>query len=65
MPNLLAIPFKRTYNIDIKEATRRYIFAQEGAHPDEFKEDIKTWQNLRRDAVDGVVHDNRVEPVLL
>ncbi|KAF9563243.1 BRO1-domain-containing protein [Agrocybe pediades] len=65
MPNLLTIPFKRTYTVDIKEATREYIFAQEGAHPDEFKEDIKTWQNLRRDAVDGVVHDNRIEPILL
>ncbi|KAF8910637.1 BRO1-like domain-containing protein [Gymnopilus junonius] len=65
MSNLLSIPFKRTYPVEIKEATRKYIFDQGGAHPDEFKEDIRTWQELRKDGVGGVVHDNRLESSLL
>ncbi|KDR76216.1 hypothetical protein GALMADRAFT_247478 [Galerina marginata CBS 339.88] len=65
MPNLLSIPFKKTYPIGIKEAARQYIFDRGGAHPDEFKEDIKTWQDLRKDGIGGVLHDNRVESSLL
>ncbi|KAF8149996.1 BRO1-like domain-containing protein [Crassisporium funariophilum] len=65
MPNLLAIPFKKTYPIDIKEAARQYIFDHGGAHPDEFKGDIKAWQDLRKDGVGGVVHQNRVDAALL
>lgn len=65
MANLLSIPFKKTYPIEIKEATRAYISHQGGAHPDEFKRDIKSWQDLRKDGVGGVVHENRVESSLL
>lgn len=65
MSNLVALPFKKTYAIDIKEATRKYILDYGGAHPDEFKDDIKLWQTLRKEGVSGVVHDNRVDAALL
>ncbi|KAG5341599.1 hypothetical protein C0989_009080 [Termitomyces sp. Mn162] len=64
MSNLLTIPFKKTYPVSVKEATRNYIYAHGGGHPDEFKDDINLWQNLRKDGVGGVVHENAV-PVTL
>ncbi|TFK40326.1 BRO1-like domain-containing protein [Crucibulum laeve] len=60
MSNLLAIPFKKTYPLDLKDAVRKYISDHGGMHPDEFKDDIKLWQDLRKDGVGGVVHVNRV-----
>lgn len=65
MSNLLALPFKKTYPIEIKEPVRKYISDYGGAHPDEFKDDIKLWQALRKEGVGGVVHDNRVDAALL
>lgn len=65
MSNLLAIPFKKTQTIQIKESARAYISEHGGAHPDEFKEDIKVWQDLRKDGVGGVVHVNRIDVILL
>jgi hypothetical protein len=65
MSNLLDIPFKKTYPTDIKRAVKRYITEHAGAHPDEFTEDIKTWQDLRKDGVGGVLHENRIDSTLL
>ncbi|KAG5647384.1 hypothetical protein DXG03_000454 [Asterophora parasitica] len=65
MPNLLAIPFKKTYPVNVKEAARNYIYAHGGGHPDEFKDDINLWQNLRNDGVGGVVHVDRINSSLL
>ncbi|CAA7266857.1 unnamed protein product [Cyclocybe aegerita] len=65
MSNLLSIPFKKTYSIDIKEAARQYISDHGGAHPDEFRDDIKSWQDLRKEGVGGVVHDDRAKAALL
>lgn len=65
MPNLLSIPFKKTYPTNIKEAARNYIYSHGGAHPDEFKDDISLWQNLRKDGVGGVVHVDRINSALL
>ncbi|KAG5728797.1 hypothetical protein E4T56_gene6254 [Termitomyces sp. T112] len=65
MSNLLTIPFKKTYPVSVKEATRNYIYAHGGGHPDEFKDDINLWQNLRKDGVGGVVHVNRINTSLL
>ncbi|KAJ2922412.1 hypothetical protein H1R20_g14677, partial [Candolleomyces eurysporus] len=65
MSNLLALPFKRTYPIDIKEAASNYIATQSGTHPDEFKGDIKEWQDLRNEGTGGVVHENRIQLTLL
>lgn len=65
MSNLLALPFKRTYQIDIKESASNYIATQSGTHPDEFKGDIKEWQDLRNEGTGGVVHENRTQSTLL
>lgn len=65
MPNLLAIPFKKTYSINLKDPVRNYISTHGGAHPDEFKTDIKIWQDLRKDGTGGVVHINRIDTALL
>lgn len=65
MSNLLALPFKKTYPTEIKESARKYISDYGGTHPDEFKDDIKLWQALRKEGTGGVVHDNRVDAALL
>lgn len=65
MPNLLAIPFKKSYSINLKDPVRSYISTHGGAHPDEFKMDIKIWQDLRRDGTGGVIHVNGIDAALL
>jgi len=65
MTNLLSIPFKRTYPANIKDAARQYISDHGGAHPDEFRDDITTWQELRKEGVGGILHENRVNSSLL
>ncbi len=65
MSNLLAIPLKKTYPIDIKGAVRSYITGRGGAHPDEFKQDIKTWQDLRKYVVGGFLQESEVESAVL
>ena len=65
MSNLLALPFKKTYPIEIKEPARKCISNYGGTHPDEFKDDIKLWQALRKEGTGGVVHDSRVDAALL
>ena len=65
MSNLLSIPLKKTYPIDVREAARNHIYAHGGGHPDEFKNDIILWQNLRKDAVGDVVHVDRINTLLL
>ncbi|KAF8206432.1 BRO1-like domain-containing protein [Mycena galopus ATCC 62051] len=64
MSNLLALPFKKTYNIDIKEPVRNYLLVNGSIHPDAFKNDINKWQNLRREGVGGVVHVDRANAAL-
>jgi programmed cell death 6-interacting protein len=64
MSNLLALPFKKTYNIDVKEPVRNYLLENGAIHPDAFKNDINRWQNLRKDGVGGVVHVDRVNAAL-
>jgi programmed cell death 6-interacting protein len=64
--NLLTIPFKKTYQLNIEDAARRYIYDHGGGHPDEFKVDIIRWQKLRKDGVGGEpVHDNQIKSALL
>ncbi|GLB40217.1 putative BRO1-like domain containing protein [Lyophyllum shimeji] len=65
MSNLLSIPFKKTYPVNVKEPARNYIYTHGGVHPDEFKDDINLWQNLRKDGVGGVVHVDRINASLL
>ncbi|KAJ6494794.1 BRO1-like domain-containing protein [Mycena vitilis] len=64
MSNLLALPFKKTYNIDVKEPVRNYLLANGASHPDAFRNDINKWQTLRKDGVGGVVHVDRVNAAL-
>ncbi|KAG7452534.1 BRO1-domain-containing protein [Guyanagaster necrorhizus] len=61
MSNLLAIPFKKSYALDLKEPARRYLQDHTSAHPDSFKVDIDRWQELRRDGVGGTVHKDGTE----
>ncbi|KAG6900688.1 hypothetical protein C0993_004999 [Termitomyces sp. T159_Od127] len=56
---------QKTYPVNIKEAVRDYIYTHGGGHPDEFKDDINLWQNLRKDGVGGMVHVNRIDAFLL
>jgi BRO1-like domain len=66
LSNLLTIPFKKTYQLNIEDAARRYIYDHGGGHPDEFKADINQWQRLRKDAVAREpVHDSQIKSVLL
>ncbi|KAJ7284953.1 BRO1-like domain-containing protein [Mycena rebaudengoi] len=64
MSNLLALPFKKTYNIDVQEPVRNYLLENGANHPDAFKSDITRWQNLRKEGVGGVVHADRVNAAL-
>lgn len=65
MSNLLLIPFKKADQIEIPDETRAYISDYSGTHPEEFRDDIRTWQSLRRNAVNDVVHEDRVDAMLL
>lgn len=65
MSNLLALPFKKTYHIDVKTAAANYIANDIGSHPDEFKDDVKEWQQLRDEGTGGVVHENKTQAGLL
>ena len=63
--NLLSIPLKKTYPVDIDNAVRRYMTDHGGTHPDELKEDIKLWNNLRKYIIQGILHENAVESAIL
>ncbi|ESK88786.1 ph-response regulator protein pala rim20 [Moniliophthora roreri MCA 2997] len=64
MSNLLAIPFKKTYAINLKEATRSYLLEHGGTHPDAVKTDISQWEQLRQRGVGGDKHADRVNDIL-
>lgn len=65
MPNLLSVPFKRGYAIDIRQAVREYIFKNHtDTHPDAFRWDIGRWEALRKDGVGGVVHVDRAKAAI-
>ncbi|KAJ7739760.1 BRO1-like domain-containing protein [Mycena maculata] len=64
MSNLLALPFKRTYNIDVKEPVHKYLLENGAHHPDAFRNDINKWQSLRKEGIGGIVHVDRVNAAL-
>ncbi|KAJ7170650.1 BRO1-like domain-containing protein [Mycena crocata] len=64
MSNLVALPFKKTYSIDVKEPVRNYLLVNGSNHPDAFRNDINKWQNLRKEGVGGIVHVDRVNAAL-
>lgn len=62
MPNLLEIPFKKTYDVPLRRSVRDYILANHtDVHPDAFKWDISQWETLRKQAIDRIVHVDRVK----
>lgn len=62
MPNQLSIPFKKTAEIPIRAATRKYVSERyNDTHPDALKWDVGQWETLRRDGVGGHVHVDRVK----
>ena len=67
MSNLLSIPHKKADLIEVKHATRAYISNHSGAHPEEFRDDINSWEELRTNALTSnqMVHENRVNAMLL
>ncbi|KAH8092591.1 pH-response regulator [Cristinia sonorae] len=66
MPNQLSIPFKRTTDIPIRAAARKYISDKyNDTHPDALKWDVSQWEDLRKDAVGGTVHADRVKALQL
>ncbi|OBZ72455.1 pH-response regulator protein palA/RIM20 [Grifola frondosa] len=66
MPNQLSIPSKKTSLIQIRQAVREYILSKHtDTHPDAFRWDIGRWEALRKDAVGGVLHVDRVKPSLI
>ena len=65
MPNLLSVPFKRSYAIDIRQAVRDYISKNHtDTHPEAFRWDISRWETLRKHGVGGVAHVDRVKAAL-
>jgi len=64
MPNQLAIPFKKTYDIEIKAAVYDHLQQYGDSHPNAFKWDINQWQVLRKDGTGGVVHVDRIPATL-
>ncbi|KAH8826651.1 pH-response regulator [Flagelloscypha sp. PMI_526] len=65
MTNLLTIPFKRTYELNVKDGVTQYLQEREGRNPAQFRDDILRWHDLRQNAVVPTVHVNRVDPALM
>ncbi|KIY65859.1 BRO1-domain-containing protein [Cylindrobasidium torrendii FP15055 ss-10] len=61
MSNLISIPFKKSYSIDVKEPARRYLEEHTSFHPDAFKADLNQWQVLRDSTVNVPVHVQSIE----
>ena len=63
---MLSIPFKKTQEIPLRQSIRDYITQHHtDVHPDAFKWDIARWETLRKDAVGGVVHVDRVKACIV
>ncbi|KAJ8502383.1 hypothetical protein ONZ45_g11815 [Pleurotus djamor] len=65
MANLLTIPLKKSYEVDIQGPVRNYIQQHCAAHPNEFRRDIEAWQRLRRQYISGIIHIDSVDVALL
>ncbi|KAF9820903.1 hypothetical protein IEO21_01130 [Rhodonia placenta] len=65
MPNQLYVPFKRTWDVPLRQAAREYILKKyTDTHPDAFRWDITRWETLRKDGAGGIVHIDRVQASL-
>lgn len=52
--NILAIPFRRTHNLQLSAAIKTYISSKYDQHPDTFARDLEVIDTLRKDAVNAV-----------
>ncbi|EIN04799.1 BRO1-domain-containing protein [Punctularia strigosozonata HHB-11173 SS5] len=65
MSNQLAIPFKKTWPLELRAAVRAYIAANHPeTHPDAFQWDVERWETLRAQAMPGTVHIDKVDPYI-
>ncbi|TRM59396.1 BRO1-like domain-containing protein [Schizophyllum amplum] len=64
MSNLVSIPFKKSYEANIKDAVRQYIQDHTSSHPDALRHDIAEWEKLRRVASGSSVHVDRIQGIL-
>ncbi|THV03236.1 BRO1-domain-containing protein [Dendrothele bispora CBS 962.96] len=64
MTNLLAIPSKKTYTIDLKQPVYDYLLEHGGTHPAAVKKDIDQWQTMRQRLVDAKPHLDLVQSML-
>jgi programmed cell death 6-interacting protein len=64
MSNLLAVPFKKTYQVDVAGAARSYLLENGGTHPDAVKKDLQQWQEMRQNIVGLQTHSNRINECL-
>ncbi|KAK7454668.1 pH-response regulator protein palA/rim20 [Stygiomarasmius scandens] len=64
MTNLLAIPSKKTYTIDVKQPVYDYLLEHGGTHPAAVKKDINQWQAMRQRLVDAKPHLDLVQDML-
>lgn len=49
--NILSLPFRRGTHLSLSSVIRNYINAKYDQHPEMFKNDLETIDDLRRDAV--------------
>ncbi|KAJ3987962.1 BRO1-like domain-containing protein [Lentinula detonsa] len=64
MSNLLAVPFKKTYQVDVAGAARTYLSNNGDTHPDAVKADIKQWQEMRQRIANMEARANRLADLL-
>lgn len=64
MSNLLAVPFKKTYQVDVVHAARTYLSENGVTHPDAVKADITQWQELRQKIVGLEANSKRINDIL-
>ncbi|KIJ62786.1 hypothetical protein HYDPIDRAFT_182503 [Hydnomerulius pinastri MD-312] len=64
MPNILIIPFKKTYATPIRDKARDYIQNQTEDHPDAYKSDIAQWETLRAACTTSSVRNDTISAFL-
>lgn len=65
MANQLAIPFKKSSTLPIRDAVSSYIRTNHSeTHPEAFKWDMDRWEQLRADALADAVHTSRVHALI-
>ncbi|PNS19516.1 pH-response regulator protein palA/RIM20 [Sphaceloma murrayae] len=52
--NILLLPFRRTHNVSLTDAIKRYISSKYDQHPQMFSQDLEAIDRLRHDAVNAL-----------